>query len=1206
MNAASFSAFRELDPASVPLEGRTLIEASAGTGKTHTITRLYLRLVLERRLPAGSILVVTFTDAAARELKNRIDATLQAALHYAQKKIPEKQDETLERLVAKVEPEIATRLLIAAACSFDAAPIHTIHSFCRRILLEHPFESGALFDTVLEPDESAVIERTAQDFWRRHIYAASPLFIGYLAHKRCTGPFFFEGLYPLRKNAPECRLLPEAIADCSAAAEENLLLRCFADVKDLWKKCREEVVALLQSPSLNKKRYPAATVVTMAGQMDALDGWKYPDTAMESPITATLKKLTTSSINANTKKGFSAPVHRFFDACSSLDESMKSLFAAYEQKMLFLKAQFLETIDDAAEKEKSASNVVFFHDLLTRVRASLRRDSRLREVLVGRYRAALVDEFQDTDPVQYEIFDTVFGKESPLFLVGDPKQAIYRFRGADIFAYFAAAQKTDRRFTLSANYRSNTKLLHAVNTLFGEHALPFACERISYRPTHAGVDSRETVLSIDEEKPPPFILWTQFRESADFRTLMSKSASTGPVMRAVAAEITELLALGAQRRATIGGNPVTPSDIAVLVHTNREALELHEFFGQYRIPSIIYISDSVFSSREAFDVQVLLSALAAPARHELVRAALATPIFGLTALAIDGLSAAENRWEHWLSRIATYRDLWRTKGVLTMFRALMNAEETKQRMIARSCGRQGITNYVHLAEILHGEELRTGMCTAETIKWLAHQRRTAGENAPVPPDEEMIRLDTDADAVRILTIHKSKGLEYPIVFCPFNAPRPGAKASQDSPIFFHDPENGLPAVALGAEAIAGYKVTADEEDLAEKLRLLYVALTRAKAACYCVWSPTRYAESSALAYLLFGSGIEKPYGESLRARIEVLSDRDALKKIHVLCTKAGGAINAVPLPDIEPRSLPGEHGMPSPITCRTFSSRVPPPRTISSYTSLTHRTISASNHESPDFDAVFSPSTAPDERTAADRSSIFALPHGAKSGILLHEILEEIDFSAVTAPETAAQVRAKLDRHGFEPMWEKTITAMLRDVTMKDLNTAAGMKLEKIPAGQCVKEMAFYLPIKSFSRPELFAIAGEKDLPLDIAGYLGLTVSSGHLKGFMDAVFYFGGKFYLVDWKSNFLGRKPDDYSQEAINGVMRDEHYLLQYHLYCAALHRHLLLRQPGYVYGTHFGGVYYLFLRGINGDIASRNGIFFDRPDEEKIAKLCELIAH
>jgi exodeoxyribonuclease V beta subunit len=1194
--------FKEYDFLNAPLDGRTIIEASAGTGKTHTITLIFLRLILERHIPVNKILVVTFTEAAAQELKERIYKTLHTALQYATgKNLPDKKDITLEKLVAKADPALAVDALNGALRSFDTAAVNTIHGFCRRVLLEHAFESGSSFDADLEPDESVIVEQASHDFWRRTIYSASPLFIGYLANRGCADPGYFQELYRMLKTVLEYRILPEAIADCAAENDEKQLLKHFDDLKKLWRKHRGEIVSLLKSPSLNKAVYSDAIIGKMAILMDSLIEREYPDpdSGKKSIFGTALKKFSSGWLGKGTKKNTTVPRHRFFDAYDRFDESLQRLFAAYEQKMLFLKEQFLSQIGRYLNRVKSAKNIVSFDDLLTGVRTALGRNNYLRNAIVRQYHAALVDEFQDTDSIQYGIFDRVFGKESPLFLVGDPKQAIYRFRGADIFSYFKAVQNADHRFTLSKNYRANELLLRAINTLFGEHDLPFAFEDIPYRNIDAGSDPDETALCIDGEQQVPFTLWTIPRDVPDSCSLLFKSQTKEPAMKAVASEINTLLSFSAENRAHIGRQPVRASDIAVLVHTNNEAKELHAFFKSYSIPSIIHISDSVFASDEAFDLQVVLSAIAAPSRHKLVKAALTTPVFGLSALDIDNLSSDENLWEQRLIRISFCHDQWRQQGILTMFLTLMHTEHLGKRMAAQSNGERVLTNFLHIAELLHREELRSGANMSAIIKWLSNKRSDTRGNK-VPPDEEMIRLDTDAEAVRIITIHKSKGLEYPIVFAPFNWHPSYAEADPEKPIVFHDTRYGFaPTIALGTDAISDHQDAVNDETLAENLRLLYVALTRAKTACYCIWSPTRGAESSALAWLLFSSGADKPYAASLSAKIETLNDRDALKKIHDLCSKSGGTLQAIQLPDTEPQILPAPENKTAGTVCLTFTSSIPAPRMVRSYTSLSRRWGAEAHYESPDFDAVFSPDTVEAEDPSGD-TSIFALPHGAKSGILLHDLLEKIDFGKALSPETASLVQSKLGQHGFEAALTETIIDLMSNVTTRILDPATGLKLENIPGRQCIKELEFYFPVRAFSRKELFDIVGENDLPETDDS----TLSQGHIKGFVDLVFSFGERFYIVDWKSNFLGAQPDNYSPEALVKVLHDQHYLLQYHLYCVALHQYLTLRKPGYSYDKHFGGVYYIFLRGLNDDINSQNGIFFDRPEKKKITKLCELL--
>jgi exodeoxyribonuclease V beta subunit len=466
----------------------------------------------------------------------------------------------------------------------------------------------------------------------------------------------------------------------------------------------------------------------------------------------------------------------------------------------------------------------------------------------------------------------------------------------------------------------------------------------------------------------------------------------------------------------------------------------------------------------------------------------------------------------------------------------------------------------------------------------------------------MIRLESDEEAVRIATIHKSKGLEYPIVFCPFNwrSSGIGPQRSHEQPFLFHDPEHGFaPTLALGKEAIERFRSIAEEEALAENMRLLYVALTRAKSRCYCIWCNGKSADIAGLSWLLFGATLGKPCVPKLIEAMTALDPAQASGMIRDRMQGAERVFLLEPLPYSSPQQRIPPDTESVIAECRKFSGRIPPPRLVHSYSSLAHQ-VEGPRVDAPDYD-LFPTGIAMIENAPVNRFvSIIDFPRGAKAGTFLHEIFELLDFSSISKIEPA--LPDLLARKGFEPSWAGVITDLAHDISALRLDPNTDLSLSAISAEQCIKEMEFYFPLKPFSLPDLYRLTGEQS---DGISHFGLAEAGGFMKGFIDLIFEWKGRYYIVDWKSNYLGSAAEDYLPEALRAVMEREHYLLQYHLYIVALHNYLALRLPGYRYDDHFGGVYYLFLRGIGKDPHSRNGVFFDRPEMIKIAGFKSLLS-
>ena len=465
------------------------------------------------------------------------------------------------------------------------------------------------------------------------------------------------------------------------------------------------------------------------------------------------------------------------------------------------------------------------------------------------------------------------------------------------------------------------------------------------------------------------------------------------------------------------------------------------------------MTGSVFGTIEAWEFELLLAALAEPDRSTLVKAALATFFFGLTASGIEGFETDDRQWGLYQSRFLSYHEQWRRDGILAAMRRILNDERVRERLLPQA-GERKLTNILHLAELLHARELESPAGEGALVKWLVARRLQCDDS--VPPDEEMLRLDSDEEAVRIVTIHKSKGLEYPVVFCPFNWHRSRLR-SGDTPLFFHDPGNDFePSLAVGDEAIRNAAPLAEEELLAENMRLLYVALTRAKCCCYCVWSPTKGAESSALAWLLFGkSPLENP--AQLGAKVCGLSDRDIAREI---ADRLGGtnSIETAPLPPESAIPLPGSQMAGRRLAARPFSGTIPLPRRVLSYSYLAH---SASDREDGVFDErAFSPA-----ESGVDTATDFrAFPRGARAGLFLHELFEEIDFPAMTVARPPDGLAIKLDRYGFSREWLEPVWNMMRTVSTTPLDKATDLRLEKILPRNCIKEMEFYFPGASIQR----------------------------------------------------------------------------------------------------------------------------------------------
>jgi len=1220
--------YEHFDLLASPLKGTNLIEASAGTGKTYAIASLFLRLILEKNLSINEILVVTFTVPATEELKDRIRIKLREAIEaFNGARIA---DSFLIDLVKRhTDPKTALRSLGEALRSFDQAAIFTIHGFCRRILHENAFESGSLFDTELVTDQENLKREIVDDFWRTHFYTASSLFVNYAINNKFN-PENLLSLLANRDAQPYLKIIPQ-VESPDTSAQEKGFLDIFHKTRKAWQSSRAEVEKILMDDdSLNRSKYSKAKIpVWIRGMDDVMS------TGGNNPILfQNFTKFTSSEINGAVKKDHIPPTNPFFELCERLREKQGELARIFNQRLMWLKVALFHYVHDELIKRKGEKNIQFFDDLLLKVYQALQEKDgeALARAIGNKFRAALIDEFQDTDPIQYAIFRKIFGTEkNTLFLIGDPKQAIYSFRGADIFAYMDAAGDVESRFTLGENWRSEPDLIAAINTIFTKVDRPFIYEQIPFQSVSPAANKGPESLMIDNKKESPLQLWfLDASKVAEPGKAMNKAQARELISRAVADEISRLISLGRSNKALLRKNPLREGNIAVLVRTHYEAHTMQKTLSALNIPSVLYTTENLFDSHEALEMERVMAGINEPNNDGLLKAALTTDMMGVKGEELDELIQDEAGWEEWLVKFRHYHDLWGNHGFIQMFRHLLVQEKILTRLMPLPDGERRNTNLLHLAEVLHQTSIERKLAMAGLLKWLSEQR----DQSTPRLDEYQLRLESDENAVKLVTIHKSKGLEYPVVFCPFVWA--GSKIKKNNhPFTFHDSLNHMRlTLDLGSPAMDENRVFAEKEELAENLRLLYVALTRARNRCYLVWGRVRDAETSAPAYLFHQQGSWKVENvvNSIEERLKSLSDEDMRAELKMLVDKSDGIIRLSEVP-----MKGGEKYSPLPekkvvLSSRTFSGNIDHQWHISSFSSL----ISGQQYgaELADHDAIDLPARAlqwqagrhdlwdlkeedgPDTYSQKDfeesvieeePSDIFSFPRGTKAGTCLHDIFEHLDFVQKDTAVIKQLIASKLIEYGFELTWQETIYDMIHKVLSVPLEPERNdFTLSHIRCQDRINELEFYFPLKSISTKKLNDIFIKHASTETSANFpehierLDFTPVRGFMRGFMDMVFQFQGQFYLVDWKSNLLGSKLEDYDQKGLAAAMKDEFYIIQCHIYIIALNQYLQLRLPGYTYETHFGGAYYIFLRGVDPNEGTEFGICRERPSGKFINKL------
>ncbi len=1175
---------------SVALEGFNLVEASAGTGKTHTLTGLYLRLLLEQDYGPERILVVTYTKAATAELKTRIRQRLIEARSLFSG--AECKDPLLQAIHDKIEArERARRRLDLAIASFDRAAIYTIHGFCQRVLTEQAFETGQGFNTDLVPDQADRLLQIADDFWRREINRLPDQLLQALRNVIDSPETLLYRLGPaLGKPYLGVRASdwPEGL---QALEQQALELR--TEVNTMWQDQRNRILALLGDSQVMKGN--VYRQVWVEGWGAKMDQWLL-GTPYARPFDKA-ERFTPESIEAAVKPGQDAPQHPFFALFSRYLASIEQCADAFDKVLVAWQKSFHDYLLVELPRRQAEAGEWSYDDLLLQLHAALQAQSgdHLAGLLRSRYAAALVDEFQDTDPVQYQILSQIYrDSRQPVFLVGDPKQAIYSFRGADLFAYLRAREETGAtHHTLDINWRSTPGLVQAVNTLFGQSQRPFFEPRIGF----------EAVVAADRELPPlkikhgnqaPFQIWQLgFDQQTGIEVIRQSVAD------ATAAEIARLLTLSAQDRAHIGERPLCGGDIAVLVRTHDQASRIAHALRVYGIPAVHGSQQSVYWSHEAEQLQRLLIALLEPHRGQLVRAALATSMLGWDGATIDELNRDDGLQNRMFNRFFHYHRAWRDKGFMAMIRALSIDMGIQNRLLEFRDGERRLTNFYHLLELLHQHDTTAHAGMEGLVKWFARQCQS-----PSQDDERLLRLESDGELVKIDTLHHSKGLEYGIVFCPFVWDEGEARAD-DRPFLFHDPEDDYAAVLeLGSDAFYANQAYFREEVFAENLRLLYVALTRPRYRCYLPWGWLKQSRPSAFAWLLHTTN-QADCAHSLahwQQQLKRFTAEQDVQQLQALAAASQGSIHISALPQLGEAAQLCLSPPPELLPPRRFSASIISRRSVASFSSL----VAGQHEDRPDYDAPAAILNQPHDTRQG--LNVHGFPRGSRPGSCLHGILEELDFTQTGGETVEALVEEKLLLHAIDSRWTSVVVAWLREVVETPIN-AAGLTLSRIGSEQRLNEMEFYFPARSLQPKAIAALAQQHrfsnvDGLIDGLGKLHATVVDGYIKGYIDLIFEVDGCFYLADYKSNWLGKDYSDYHSRALMAAMIEHHYPLQYLLYTLALHRYLKLRLPEYEYERHFGGVYYLFLRGMQPRSGARLGVVAERPSVDFIEALDQLI--
>jgi exodeoxyribonuclease V beta subunit len=1139
------------DPFTVSLEDSNLIEASAGTGKTYSVAIIALRLILEKDIPVDKILMVTFTNAAVAELELRVRSFIRQALKRARgHEIPDKEIARLiDRLMMPEElgGKVLSRLE-SAELLLDQTAIMTIHSFCQLALREYAFETGQFFgaETMTSDEHENLVEGCIHEFWRKHITTIKPELLKALVKNGLTlnklSQVVAEGI---KGNEPYLKYpLPH---DLLSENHQQELLDKKVDIDEELASIRSEISREV-STRFQEFRH---SVLEIGGEVSRY----YLDLFEDGDPEVIVEKIFETAGKRYTKKLFSSMTGNL-ERIVELQQENENFLGNY---MMQLSAAALNGAKSEIDRVKQSKGLITFDDmivLLDRALSDGTSSLQLAEALRRKFPAVAVDEFQDTDRVQSRIFSTLFEKNGILFYIGDPKQSIYAFRKADIVNYLGTQERVNNIYSMDTNRRSSAEFITAMNNFFQPDE---DFDTFAYGAGKAGIKY------IPVKSPDPNSHGSLLEKGNMANGIrISKCKGLDEIHHDVLQFVKGLL-IGETWKISKNDvvRKVIPSDIGILVRSNKEGRIIRGLLAKYGIPAVTLADAKLMKCPEADELLLVMLAVNDISVANINRAL-------MTSLGrFDDKKLLLADTDALLERFRNYQDTWKKNGVYVMFRRFLadcRFEEILSDGTTRNPERK-MSNVLQLVELLHKVSERRRYDQREQILWL--QRGKEGELRD--GDEYLQRIESDEEAVRIVTIHKSKGLEYNIVI----SPHLDIKYSPNGNINYRDPDTGAYMYAAGKTLPEELKELAKEQNVQENRRLLYVAVTRARYLCFITALVTE----------------KKKGGKENKEPNSALEPfRDALEKLNV------------PPDFIELDWKPTE-----------VNER---------YVRTAEMQHEKKYAEAPDFDkklrnrnwkktsySALSPDhpPIPVERTSGPLPDLeqFAfrdLQRGTHTGNLLHYIFERIDFTSEKGwADVIDKTLKRMPPRRIEPLsFRNNLVALFRHIVGVGLPGTKEMSLSRIEWSHRLSELEFDFPLSEFNTSELAAIGHEHGTPFFTRPDESLE---GLMNGKIDLIFRYEGKYYILDWKSNHLGDQVNDYSYERIREAMADNNYHLQYHIYTVALCKYLRTRLPDFDYERDFGGCFYLFVRGMR--TGGDTGVFFHKPEASVIDKMQALTA-
>ncbi|RMA78893.1 exodeoxyribonuclease V subunit beta [Umboniibacter marinipuniceus] len=1167
---------KTLDANTLPLTGVQIIEASAGTGKTFTIASLYVRLILglnAKTYTPADITVVTFTKAATAELRDRIRARLHEERQELSRQVRaqldgEAFDASLlyQQLIAKHGTPTALTWapvveLALAEKRMDGAEIHTIHSFCLRLLKQYAFDSKLPFGLDITMDDDTR-RQAVNDFWRQLCYRRSERDVLAIQQQFSHPDELLSALNGIGVARWE-------EFDCAHDSFDELLTKLNAiqaELTELWTQYSHQLFAEIESAMrearLSRTVWKIEKFSGQAAKATQCGSGEAPFYAVSASQLKVLRMFSTRSLAKSTLKNKAPvpanPLSDFLDQLpKDMDLSIPLLRDAY-----FACIELEEQIERRHGTMRSDNILThcakFISDAPEAVIANIRSQIKI----------AMIDEFQDTDPQQFSVFKRLFNdseSERGLMLIGDPKQAIYRFRGADLNVYLQARDEfagENCQYTMDKNWRSSQGVIDAIAALFNQSNAPFINSRIGFPPVSAAKTNIPTVNLNGQTLAS--LEW----QHHDLGEKPIKAICLRATAQAAARRIAEFLS--SENGASLDGDSIQARDIAVLVDDKNQASVMQKALADLGISTNAALKKSVFASPEAAAYHSLLLCMLEPNNERLIRRFIADPCLGYSAVELQRHFDDENNWQLWTSTLTQALALWHQRGPLAAIEHVGHEWGLYARLLRDNQANRRLSNWLQLGELLQNYAAKSGGIAGQ-VEWFQFSRTELKST-----ELNEIQLESDDNVVTISTIHKSKGLQYAAVFIPF-AWAPKIPSTKQSIAVVQTDQQRLISLRTRVSAML------TKEYKEESIRLLYVALTRAINYIYIGTCEFKDANKSAIAHL---SGVLS--SDNVQQAITSAFPRSSIHALPTLMQEF----------ELE-KTNPNSSQTKVELKARTFSSTIDVTRGISSYSALAKALKHGPAATTP-ADSHISAKDIDDH--LRNEPSRFDLAKGAHVGNFLHDALETLNWDALETGEHDAELAELMLRYGVPGFDDLALIVRYREWLSEVINTPFldTRCLKDVSEQDRLAEMEFFLPLNETLTPEYLnpIVAEHLDMPLQFAPV------SGHLKGFIDLILRLDGKYYVADYKSNFLGDSFADYHRDGLHNAVRKSGYTLQYLIYVVALHRHLRHHLADYQYDTHFGGVYYLYLRGMHPEQGT-SGIYFDRPPLDLVNQLDTLFA-